>query len=45
MGQIAAKHLIGMLKSPATQNNPKKIIINSELIIRGSSQREAGKSF
>jgi LacI family transcriptional regulator len=41
MGQMAAKHLIGMLKSPANQNNPKKIIINSELIIRASSQRQA----
>jgi LacI family transcriptional regulator len=40
MGELAGRHLIELLKDPSLPNIPKKVVINSELIIRESSRKK-----
>jgi LacI family transcriptional regulator len=42
IGEVAARHLIGQIRSGGKISSASKVILNSKLIIRASSQRRPG---
>jgi LacI family transcriptional regulator len=43
IGEVAARHLIGLLKQSPKKNSTNRVILKSTLIVRGSSMRKSGK--